>query len=272
MNKNVIFSFLKKHSSTILSCIASGGVIATGILSARGTANAIDQITKETIIKKSGYEELSNKEKAKILVASYILPVSVGIGTIVCIFGSNMLNKKQQATMASAYALLSSSFQKYKDEVKERYGEEVHRDIITKVSSYPVDQEILSVDNDLQITNVSFGFPSSLDFDHDEETCLFYDVFSNRYFESTVSKVLQAQYAFNRNFVLRGEACLDEWYEFLGIEPTPESHILGWSFMDELYWIDFNNFTVEIEDGDNGLKCNYVEFVFGPTEDYLDTL
>ena len=47
---------------------------------------------------------------------------------------------------------------------------------------------------------------NSLDFDeHDpDENRLFYDEYSRRYFESSVSRVLQAEYHLNRNFVMSG--------------------------------------------------------------------
>lgn len=85
----------------------------------------------------------------------------------------------------------------------------------------------------MHITSYGFASSSSLEFeDADEEPRLFYDSFSNRYFQATFSQVLQAEYHLNRNFALMGGFVpLNMFYEFLGIEPKQDFAGLGW-------WVD----------------------------------
>ena len=250
--------FLKRNGNTLLSILASGGVIATGIFCTLAGKKAAEE-SKEL----DDYNQLTTQKERMLWLKHLALPTTIGIGTIACIIGSNVLNRHQQATMASAYALMSETFRKYKNEVKERYGEEVHHDSMRSIRLSPVNK-------DNYITNPGGWYNSTLDFGDDGETKLFFDVFSGRYFESTIEKVLQAEYAFNRNFILRGDATLAEFYEFLGLEPTPESKILGWMVFDDFYWIDFNNYKVKLEESENGLECNFIEFMFDPVADYDD--
>ena len=41
-------------------------------------------------------------------------------------------------------------------------------------------------------------------------------------------QVLMAEYHLNRNYILRGEAVINELYEFLGLEPTDWGAEAGW--------------------------------------------
>lgn len=71
-------------------------------------------------------EELTTFEKIKTAGPVYIPTIITGAGTIACIFGANILNKRQQASLMSAYALVDNSFTEYKNKLKELYGEEAH--------------------------------------------------------------------------------------------------------------------------------------------------
>ena len=101
----------------------------------------------------------------------------------------------------------------------------------------------------------------------------FYEPVSKRYFKRTIEEVLEAEYKLNRNFILRGYAPLNEFYEFLGIEKTPDGEKLGWSeeVGYELYgygWVDFEHPYVGNEDG---TEHDYylIDMIFSPTADYL---
>ena len=101
---------------------------------------------------------------------------------------------------------------------------------------------------------------------------MFYDSFSQRYFTSTMSSVLNAQYHVNRNFVLKGWSNLNELYDFLGLEKHSGGDIIGWS-ADEMFeggltpWIDFENRLVKMDDG---LECYIISTLFEPTVLDLD--
>ena len=68
-------------------------------------------------------------------------------------------------------------------------------------------------------------------------------------------------------FTERGYATLNELYEFLGLEPTDYGNTVGWAVEDELYWIDFHNHKVLIDDD---MECYIIETPWGPSPDFLE--
>ena len=66
---------------------------------------------------------------------------------------------------------------------------------------------------------------------------------------------------------MRGYACLNEFYEFLGIPKTDYGEVVGWSMTDGLSWVDFEHREVKNEDG---TKYVALDMVFCPSEDFLE--
>lgn len=153
------------------------------------------------------------------------------------------MSKHQQAALTSAYALLNDSYNNYKTKLKDLYGEDAHQKIIDAIASEKA--------KDVYITSTGLLRNSSLDFDeHDpNDERLFYDAFSNRYFESSINRVIQAEYHLNRDFVISGYLPVNHFYELLGLTPLESGNAVGWSIDDGLCWIDFNHSKVTLDDG-----------------------
>lgn len=248
-----IQQFIKRNSATILTCVGGAGVIITSVMAVKETPKALRLI--EEAEKEKG-ESLTKLEVVKAAAPVYIPAIATGAATIACIFGANVLNKQHQAALMSAYALIDNSYKEYKNKVKELYGEEAHQNIVDsiaveKAKDVNIHAECLGTDCDLS-TEENSG-----------ETRLFYDEYSNRYFETTIERVISAEYHLNRNYILRGYAVLNELYDFLGLEPTEGGSLTGWMPMDEdMFWIDFNHRKVVMDDG---LECYIIEMPFAPT-------
>ncbi len=255
-------AILKRHFPTILACVGAAGVVATAVLSAKAATKADELIKSDSKKNHDGDPYAYTKTEAvKSAWKCYIPTITVGTIAIVCIFGSNVLNRRQQAALASAYTLVSAAYTDYRNKVKELYGEETHQKIMESIASEKAEKVYISAP--------SFANDSYLDFgDADGETRLFYDSFSNRYFESTIPRVLQAEYRLNRNFMFAGSSSLNNFYEFLGLETTDFGSTVGWStFDDDIYWIDFNHSKIELEDG---LECCVIDMAFEPTAEYRE--
>lgn len=225
--------FFKRNASTILTCVGGAGVIATSILAVKATPKAL-RLLEEA--KKEKGEELTKVETVKVAGPAYVPSIIVGASTIACIFGANILNKRQQAAMVSAYALLDSSYKDYKEKVKEMYGEEANNEVKAEIAKDKYEETDISVDDDKQ---------------------LFYDEFSGRYFESTIEDVQRAEYQINRDLSMRDYATINEFYDYLKIPQIESGDELGWSTgMNFDYywqtWIDFNHQKVTMDDG---LEC-----------------
>ena len=234
--------FVKKNSSTILTYMGGTGVIATALLSHRAAKKATEMQESEY------YEGSSNLEKALELAKIYTPVIAVGTGTIACIIGANVLNKRQQATMASAYALSTNAFAKYRQKVIEKYGSEAEQEIR----------------DDIIRDNIKKYPP--LDHESEDDSVLCYEERYGKTFYRTHEEVLSAEYETNRVFILQGYATLNTFYTCMGLPTTPDGDMIGWSVEggDEYgyQWIDFEHRTTNMGDG---LGCCVISFTFEPT-------
>lgn len=252
-------SFLSRNASTILTLIGGAGVVGTAVLAVTATPKAMSRM-EEAKIEKG--EELTTWETVKVAAPAYIPAVAVGASTLMCIFGANLLGKRSQAALASAYALVNESYNQYKGKLKELYGEEAHNNIVDAIAVEKAE--------DIRVYSQSIATLCDLSVaDGTSEPVLFYDEFANRYFQSTIEQVMNAEYHINRNFVLRGYVTLNEFYEFLGIEQTEYGSTVGWSICDdEMYWIDFNHRKVLIDN--DTMEAYIIETPYGPTVEALE--
>lgn len=257
-----------KHKTILLAVVSSVGVVLTSVATAKAVPKAIK--LQEKAEQKKG-SELTKKEKVKASIPAYILPVVFGVATISCIMGNSILSERKQASLASAYGLLSTTYTKYRNKVREIYGEEAHQEIMRSIM----------VDNDHEIYGMSIVGPVSTtinDADEDE-ICLFYDALSNRYFETTKVKVLEALFHLNRNYVLGGlYVDANTWYYMLGIPKMSKFDELCWASVDDVRFIDYEIYKAPLEElpveaSNNYLECYVIEFVFEPmTQQEYDSI
>lgn len=249
-------AFLKKNSVTILTVATAAGVITTSILSAKAAIKASRVLAHKE--EKKG-EKLTFEETISAVWTVYIPPVVAGMSTIACVLGANILNQRQQASLASAYALVDSSYKEYKAKLKELYGEEAHNNIVDAIAAKKCE--------DVYISAGGLKSAYNQEIESDTEPRLFYDEYSGRYFESTIEKVLLAEYHLNRNYILRGFARLNDFYEFLGLEQTDYDEAVGWDICSEIYWIDFSHRKTLIGDDNDSFECYVIEMPYYPSED-----
>ena len=246
MDYTKLMKGVRKRLPLIFSFVASAGVVATTVVALK---------TKP----KKPSEDATPKEKAVLYLKTYGPTVVLATSTIACIFGLYALTRKQQAALASAYTMLYTSYNEYQTKVKELYGEEAHNVVMDAI--------VKEKCKEIEIT-ASTGFcNSSLSIDdqaNPEVVRTFYDPISERYFESTLSKVIEAEYHINRNFVLGALITLNDFYEFLGLSPTEYGETVGWFVSDDLYWIDFDNRMVTLDDSENGMEVCVIYPVYYP--------
>ena len=240
--------FIKRNAPTILTSLGGVGVVATAVATAKATPKALTLLEEA---KNEKGEELTKLEVVKVATPSYIPAILFGVGTIACIFSANILNKRNQAAIMSAYALLDSSFKEYKAKVVDVYGEDANNKIKEELAKDGYEETEIEVEDDKK---------------------LFYDEYSGRYFNSTLSDVMAAEYRLNRDLIMRGYVYLNEFYEYLGLEPIESGFKLGWSpgaNLDYYWqeWVDFNHHRVTMDDG---LECCIVTMLSEPILDFED--
>lgn len=240
MNKllNASKLFVKRNGSTILTCAGGAGVVATAVLAVKATPKATMLLEHA---KEEKGEDLTKFEVIRAAAPAYIPTVLIGVSTIACIFGANTLNKYQQGSLMSAYALLDSSYKEYKSKVVDLYGDEADLRVREEIAKDKYAGDEITPDND---------------------KVLFYDEFSGRYFQSTTVNVLKAEYEVNKKLSTWGGVYLNEFYELVGLPTTDYGDHLGWSAagMYEMYWeewLDFNHEKFMLDDGLEGYIITY---------------
>lgn len=249
--------FIERNGSTILTCIGGVGLVATAVTAVKATPKALNKLEEA---KKDKGEPLTKLEIVKTAGPVYIPAAAIGIGTLVCMFGANIMNKKQQASLVSAYTVIDQSYKEYQKKLKELYGEETHQEIV----------DAIAIEKAENIRAISPGFVSYSSLCVDEqcgEKRLFYIECEQRFFETTLEQVISAQYHLNRNYSKRGYSILNEFYDFLGLEPTDYGSEVGWCNYDEYtFWIDFNQRRTEID----GRECIIIEMPYAPDMEWKD--
>lgn len=128
-------SCLKRSSPTILTCLSVAGFVGTTVLAVRATPKALailDEATVEYCANgRTNHDDIQNlpkrlpfKETVQLTWKCYIPAALVGLSTVTCIVGINALSKRNQASLASAYAMLSESYQQYRKAANVVYGED----------------------------------------------------------------------------------------------------------------------------------------------------
>ena len=235
---NKVHLFLKRNSSSILTGIGAAGVVVTSVMAVKATPKAINIIREA---KEEKGEDLTAIETVIVAGPIYIPAVISGVSTIACIFGANILNKRSQAALASAYAFLDNSYKEYKNKVSELYGDDANNNIREEIAKDKYKDYSNSFTDDKQ---------------------LYFDEYSGRYFQSTPEDIQKAEYELNRTLSIDDEAYLNDWYKYIGLEPLDHGRDFGWStgINYEQYWqswIDFNHTKTVLDDG---LECTIISF------------
>lgn len=240
--------FFDHNASTILTCLGGVGVVATAILAAKETPKALRML--EEAEEEKG-EDLTKIEIVSVAAPAYIPAALTCVTTLVCIFGANILNKRQQASLMSAYALLDNSYKEYKTKVKDIYGEDADDRV----------NEAIAKDN-----------YDDAEIEEEGDQCLFWDSFSKRYFNSTIEKVQQAEYEMNRDLTLADCVSVNQFYEYLDMPLIENGDDYGWSaeacfaFYGHS-WIEFSNKKTVLDDG---MECYIVSMGHEPVYKYYD--
>jgi hypothetical protein len=246
MNRLVTSSrlFLKRNASTILTCVGAAGVVITSALAVKATPTALE-LLKEAEQEKG--EKLTPLETVKVAGPVYIPAAITGASSIACIFGANVLNKRQQAALMSAYALLDNTYKEYKAKAKELYGDDASAHIRAEIAKDHIEEADIP--------------------EEDDGKSLFYDYFSGRYFRSTIETVQKAEYNVNRNLFTRDYAYLNEFYEDLDLEPLETGWAYGWAkaVNYERHWQEWVDFIHEKTVTDDGLEVYILKMHGEPT-------
>lgn len=234
---------IQKHSPEILTGVGIAGVVTSTVMACRAT-NKLDDILDTLDQRKRDLHDVNqhakdNPEvenahkatnaaihiKAGLDIAKLYGPsLTVGLASIACILGAHGILKKRNAALAVAYNSVEKSFAEYRRRVEEKIGVDEERDI-----RYGVSEEVVENENGEAETKISTN--------HDALS-MYARVFDEtnpnwkrvRY-ENQMFLMSQQNYA-NDKLRARGHLFLNEVYELLGFDHTPEGALTGWVYKD----------------------------------------
>lgn len=285
--------FLKAHGSLILSILSGIGLVGTVVATAKQAPKAekelreelawkishrVDEMMDEAEANGHGTEpedwtddehaelydlaerdtRLTMTEKIKVAGPIYAPVILLGLATMGCIAGAQILSVKQQAVMAMAYSMLSQDFGAYRKEIRDEYGAEADRKayISSQKKIQSLEAEIRRLENIKGV--LTFGIST----------------IPGLIFRSDMANIERAFLHFNRNLAMRGENNLEELYSFLGIPtehpfleyPGHSDAVYGWNeYENEVTWGSaFVDYQFQEISTKNGEKLYLIDFPVPP--------
>lgn len=236
------FRFCKKHSTVILAVAATAGLGATVYTSIKAYQNIEDDV------RNAG--NIDNKKLGKIILKDSIVPICLGLATVSCIAGETIIDIKKEKSLTATIALVQGGFQRYREGLIELHGKEADNEVMEFISA-----------------RGGYEYHYSGDVGPDQKVW-WVDPISNQKILSYERQVLDGEYHFQRNFIMRGYADLNEFLTFVGMKPVEGCENLGWSSSDGYYWVDVEH--TRIGEDENGIPIMRFDFIFSPDESYME--
>jgi len=244
-----------KNAPTILAVLGGIGTIASVCLSsdaALKAKEAIEQAEREAKgddyelyseckeLAKKGYKEtaiikqldipedeidvvkspLSNADKAWIYIKSYAPTAFMTTASLICIFGSNHINKKRIASLAGAYLMSETALKEYKEKAKEVVGAKKAQQISDEIVQDHMDKNPASTAEIANTPASQSNIPS---------LSLWYDIYSDRYFYANAEMIRKAEIEVQKILDKNLFASVNDVYAILGVKEIPLGEYTGWT-------------------------------------------
>lgn len=209
-------SVITANSPVLLVGTAIAGVVATGVLAAKGGYNARG-IVDEAEANRT--EPLTVPEKVQLTWLCYAAPALTGASTIAATVGVHTIHTKRHAALAGLYAVTTTKLDDYREKAEELLGTKKAQELNNEIAQRNIDREIERgndfIDHEVIIT--------------DNGDALCYDEWSGRYFMGSVNKIESAVNEVNRLLIDNGDASLNDFYDYVGLTPISMGTRFGWS-------------------------------------------
>lgn len=243
---------VKKHSPEILVVAGVIGTVTSAVMACRATtklSKILDEAkeTEKTISEgmKSGYiadQEYTEEDGKKDLritkvqtglkvVKLYAPAVILGGLSITAMLTSNNILRKRNVSLAAAYAAVDKSFKEYRGRVKERFGEELDKELRYNIKAKEIEEVVRDEKTGKEkvqkkIVNVS-------ELDDCSEYAKFYDCGCTGWTKDPELNLMflrKQQDFLNDRLKAEGYLFLNDVYDALGIQKTKIGQIAGWIY------------------------------------------
>lgn len=232
--------WLKRNATTILTGLGAGGFILTVVEAVRATPKAMKKLEEKN--------PRNLKEKITTAAPCYIPMAAIGLASLGCIIGANVVGRKENEALTAMLIPLQAGLDKYKDKLEQIVGPQAR---------IAVDE---SIKDDL------------IDSTRHEIRTYYYEcqtIKTGIFFDASGEEIDSFKYEVNRKFAMEGFITEAELIEFLPIdqqrndilavkkrmdELLDEEPPYGWDkYIDEIVynskWIDVRPNKVVMEDG-----------------------
>lgn len=261
MNKQTITKFARdvrlsvsKYSPEILMGFGITGMITTTILAVKATPKAL-QLMGE----KKDELEVDTLAPVDIIKATwkcYVPAVITGTVSTACLIGSNSVNAKRNAALATAYKLSETAFAEYRDKVVETIGDKKEKAVKDKISEDKIKE------NPVTKTEVIITGKGQT---------LFFEPLSSRYFYSNIDLIKRAENKLNKDIItdaFDAGVTVNDFYNEIGLPTTATGDNLGWKIG---YLIDIYPSAQMAEEGTEheGEPCVVLNYSNPPKYEFL---
>lgn len=240
---------LEKYSPEILLGAGIVGVVGATVLACRATLRAKEVVDDaKMIIKALEDDEITLDEGMQTaqvqtmvivdagvnLAKLYAPTIIIGVVSIGAIVQSRNILSRRNAGLVAAYKTLDEAYKKYRQRVRDEFGEEVDDYIVRKK---PLDKEMKIVDENGE----EIKFEEALELTPEEQNMMafgcsqyakFFDQSSPQWRpdnESNIFFLHTVQTAMNVELTVRGIVFLNQVYDALGIPRTKAGQVVGWA-------------------------------------------
>lgn len=232
--------FAADNSPAILTGMAVLGVASTAILTGRASFRAAQILGEES-------SHLTPKEVVERTWKLYIPAAGTGLLTVACIIGANRISDRRAAALAGAFSLSQKAFEEYRSKVIEKIGETKEEQVRTEIA-----QERINSNPPTNSQLLMLGPGKVL--------CL--DLWSGRYFDSSMEELNSAVNKLNHQINNNWYASLNDFYSSVNLENIEGGEDIGWNStkLVELF------FSHALAPG--GVPCLTFSFNTKPVRDY----
>lgn len=243
---------LEKHGPTILTGLASIGVLFTGYLVHRADLKNLGDITEAVLF--TDDSDIPVKETVKRVTKKnwklYIPPAVSALCTIGCIVGADRWHVSKEGMLAAAALMYKTSGEELETKLREEFGDE-------KVSE--IKQKIAEEKADANRPPWQEKQPDKM---------MIWEPYTKQWFYASQKDILWDELMANKMLAQKFTVTLADICRLYGLKPTKESKTLGWSYDDETFcelasyygagaWIDMCPQTCTRPDGTEYFQMEY---------------
>ena len=268
---------LKKHSPEILIVVGVIGTVASAVLACSATTKVNDILADaktqlDTIHECAQKPEMAEKyteqdaqkdttivyvQTGVKLAKLYAPAVILGALSIASMVTSNNILKKRNVALAAAYGAVDKSFKEYRNRVKERFGDNVERELRYNLKAETIKENVTNEDGSTEeVEKTVFTGEPNL---YSEYARIFDETNTNWEKDSEYNRFfLTAQQSYANDLLrARGHLFLNEVYDMLGFPRTKAGQVVGWLYNPDNptgdNYVDFGMFDIN-----NEKACDFV--------------